>query len=363
MPGPLRAGALLAPLSLTTSLLLGTPAHSPTVPGRAPSAHSTSGVHSARPAPRGRPRAAAPAGFPARFTAPYLETWASPDVLARTRQATGLRYFTLAFVVSDGGCDGAFDGTIPVDDADWLAAVRELRAAGGDVIVSFGGSGGRELALACDTADSLKAAYRRVVDTLGLTRIDLDIEGATLDDQPADDRRNQALAELQRDYAAAGRSLAVDYTLPVNPWGLSPNALDLLTDARRHRLDVDLVNIMTMDYGERLDMGDAAVAAANGLHAQLAALWPERTAAQLWAMQGNTPMIGVNDDADETFSQDDATQLAAFAAGNGLRMLSFWSLGRDRPCPAGGAPRDTCSETAQNPYDYSRIIGGTPAHP
>jgi chitinase len=53
----------------------------------------------------------------------------------------------------------------------------------------------------------LQAQYQRVIDTLNLTRIDLDVEGSTLNDTAANDRRNQALANLQSYYAArAARS-------------------------------------------------------------------------------------------------------------------------------------------------------------
>ncbi|WP_441248347.1 chitinase [Kitasatospora sp. McL0602] len=320
--------ALLAALLLAASLLLGPPSHAVAT----------------------RP------DFPARFAAPYVEVWGPPDMLDAARRETGLRYFTLAFIVGDGGCGGVFDGGTPLDNPGWRSAVRGLREAGGDVIVSFGGGSGPELALACGTVDSLKAAYRRVVDTFDLTRIDLDIEGAALDDQEANDRRNQALAELRREYATAGRALAVDYTLPVNPWGLSPNALALLENARRHELDVDIVNIMTMDYGPDLDMGDAAIRAAAGLHAQLSDIWPEKTPEQLWAMQGNTPMIGVNDAVHEVFSLSDATDLATFAAGKGIRLVSFWSLGRDRPCQVEGSLSAGCSGATQSPYDFARIL-------
>ncbi|GAA1216558.1 hypothetical protein GCM10009665_03030 [Kitasatospora nipponensis] len=390
MPSLLHLSALLMPLSLTAALPFTGPVHPPAVAavtrsaarpvsrpgapvplaGRAALAAParSSRVHSMplpglgpalmpKPAPAPPPAAAAPhSGFPAHFTAPYVETWGSPSALARAREAAGLRYFTLAFVISDGGCTGAFDGTIALRDPEWLAAVGELRAAGGDVAVSFGGSAGRELALACGTVESLKAAYRQVVETFGLTRIDFDIEGAALDDEHSVDRRNQALAELQREYAAAGHELAVQYTLPVNPWGLSANALAVLTNARQHRLDVDVVNLMTMDYGPDLDMGDAAISAANGAHGQLGRLWPDRTSDQLWAMEGNTVMIGVNDAVNEVFTTADAADLAAFAKAKGIRLLAFWSLGRDRPCTLEGTFSDVCSGTAQSRDDFSRTL-------
>ncbi|WP_327065157.1 chitinase [Kitasatospora sp. NBC_01250] len=296
------------------------------------------------------------AAFPAHFTAPYVGLWDPPDSLAAAGAAAGLRYFTLGFVIGDGGCHVVYDGMSAGALPDWLAAVSRLRAAGGDVIVSFGG-GGRELAPDCATVDALKAAYRSVVDTFALTRIDFDVEGDTLDDRQANDRRNEALAELRQEYAAAGHDLAVQYTLPVNPWGLSPDALDLLRSAQAHHLDVDVVNIMTMNYGDELDMGAAATAAAAGLHSQLAQIWPEKSADRLWAMEGNTPMIGLNGGGKEVFSTGDAGRLAAFAAEQGIRLLSFWSLGRDKACAVEGTRSETCSGTAQSPYAFSRILG------
>ncbi|MFF7636460.1 chitinase [Kitasatospora sp. NPDC008050] len=328
-----RRKALSALLALSATLLLGTPARAAT--GEADGAR---------------------AAFPAHFTAPYVGLWDPPGSLAAAGAAAGLRYFTLGFAISDGSCHPALDGMPTEALPDWLAAVSRLRAAGGDVIVSFGG-GGRELALDCATVDSLKAAYRSVVDTFALTRIDLDIEGSTLEDQQANDRRNEALAELRQEYGAAGHDLAVQYTLPVNPWGLSPDSLALLRSAQAHHLDVDVVNIMTMNYGDELDMGAAATAAAAGLHSQLAQIWPEKSAERLWAMEGNTPMIGVNGGGQEVFSTDDASRLAAFAAEQGIRLLSFWSIGRDKACAVEGTRSETCSGTTQSPYAFSRILG------
>ncbi len=296
-----------------------------------------------------------PSGFPDRFTAPYIASWGSPQELARARQDTGLRFFTLAFVVSDGGCTGAFDGRIPIGDPGWLTAVEDLRTAGGDAIVSFGGGDGRDLAQVCESVPSLKSAYRQVVETYALTRIDIDIEGRTLDDQEANDRRNQSLTELQNDYAAAGKGLAVQYTLPVNPWGLSANAQKLLDNAHSHALAVDVVNIMAMHYGPTQDMGATAIRASNGLHSQLARIWPEKTSQQVWAMQGVTPMIGVNG-VDEIFTTDDAARLAGFATENGIKLLSFWSLGRDKPCATEGTSKGACSGTSQAPGDFARLL-------
>jgi chitinase len=295
-------------------------------------------------------------GFPAHYAAPYVETWNSPSAMAAAQSATGLKYFTLAFVISDGSCNATINGNTSISDAGWTSAINSLRASGGDVIASFGGASGTELGQACTSVSTLQAQYKRVIDTLNLTRIDLDIEGAPLDDTAANDRRNQALANLQQQYAASGKTLAVDYTLPVDPTGLLSNSLSLLNNAKSHNLTVNLVNIMTMDYGASMDMGAAAVNAATALHTQLGQIWTSKTSAQLWAMEGNTPMIGVNDSTNEVFSTANATTLENFAAANGIQELSFWALGRDKACATNGTLSDTCSGTSQSAYQFTRTF-------
>ncbi len=244
--------------------------------------------------------------------------------------------------------------------AGWNSAINSLRASGGDVIASFGGASGTELGVACTSVASLQAAYKSVIDQFNLTRIDLDIEGAPLDNTTANDRRNQALANLQAAYAASGKTLSVDYTLPVDPTGLLSDSLSLLNNAKSHNLNVNLVNIMTMDYGSPMDMGQAAISAANALHSQLGAIWTTKTSAQLWAMEGNTPMIGVNDTTSEVFTTGNASTLESFAASNGIQELSFWALGRDNQATSG-----TSQSNLQFTNIFKAITGGgtTPPPP
>jgi chitinase len=299
-------------------------------------------------------------GFPAHFAAPYAEMWNNPSTLMAAANATGNKYYTLAFIVSQGTCNASIDGDTAITDAGWNNAINSLRAAGGDVIASFGGASGTELT-SCSSVSAMQAQYKRVIDQFNLTRIDLDIEGSTLNNTAANDRRNQALAALQQQYAAAGKTLAVDYTLPVNPTGLESNSISLLNNAKSHNLNVNLVNIMTMDYGPAMDMGQAAIQAANALHSQLGQIWNTKSSAQLWAMEGNTPMIGVNDTSAEVFTTQDASELESFAASNGIQMLSFWSLGRDNSGSSG---------TSQSQYQFTNTFkaiqgggGGGPTPP
>ena len=126
---------------------------------------------------------------------------------------------------------------------------------------------------------------------------------------------------------------------------------------------------MTMDYGGSMDMGQAAISAAQGLHTQLGQIWNTKSSAQLWAMEGNTPMIGVNDSSNEVFSTGNAQSLESFAKSNGIQELSFWSLGRDKACATnGGSAQDSCSGTSQSPWQFSSTFnaitgGGTTPPP
>jgi chitinase len=295
-------------------------------------------------------------GFPAQYAAPYVETWNSASAMASAQSATGLKYFTLAFILDGGGCNATFNGNVSISDSSWTSAINSLRASGGDVIASFGGAAGTELGLSCTSVSTLKAQYKKVIDTLNLTRVDFDIEGSALDNTTANDRRNQALAQLQSEYAAAGKKLDVQYTLPVMPTGLLQNSLNLLNNAKSNGLTVNLVNLMTMDYGSAMDMGQAAINAATALHTQLGQIWTTKTSAQLWAMEGNTPMIGVNDTTSEVFSTSNASTLESFAKTNGIQELAFWALGRDKACSTNGTLSSTCSGTSQSAYQFSSIF-------
>jgi hypothetical protein len=119
---------------------------------------------------------------------------------------------------------------------------------------------------------------------------------------------------------------------------------------------------MVFDYFDRVttDMGGAAITASQGLHAQLHTLLPAKTDAQLWAMQGATMMIGVDDyrQRREVTRLRDARRVLDFAKANGMSTLSIWAIQRDNGgCPGGRAAND-CSGIVQNTWDFSHLLGG-----
>jgi chitinase len=271
-------------------------------------------------------QATAAGSYPAHYAAPYLQIDSSDaGDMAADMSVTGLKYYTLAFLIPQSGCTPEWeDNGDPV--GAFSAQINSLKAAGGNVIISFGGESGGELAQTCTSVNSLTAAYANVVSTYGVNRLDFDIEGSTLSDTAANTRRDQALAALQ----AQDPSVEVDYTLAVAPNGLPSQELGVLQDAKAQGVKVNLVNIMTMDFGNGQNALNDALSAAQATSGQLASLYGISTA-QAYAMMGLTPIAGQNDD-NEFFSTANASTLESFAATNGVGELSFWEVdGYDKP--------------------------------
>jgi chitinase len=275
---------------------------------------------------------------------------------------TGVQYYSLAFVLGrPDECVAAWQGGQSVERQTLLLRdLEKLRAQGGDVIVSFGGWAGDELAMVCDDVDSLTAQYQLVIDTYNLTRLDFDIEGNDIDDAESLARRSLAIANLQTAAESDGRALYVSFTLPVLPDGLTQDGLKVLQSALDAGVEIDMVNIMTMNYGSGYPpdaMGPLSIEAAHSLFEQLATLFSDKSESELWAMIGLTPMIGMNDTAPQHFSLDDAQMIVDFAVERGLGQLAMWSIHRDRACPANASGvMNNCSGIVQDDFAFSTLF-------
>ena len=298
--------------------------------------------------------------FPTRYFAPYVDTLLYPTFpLAETSAATGAKYYTLAFITAGSGCEARWGGVIGLNEDFLIADINALRTAGGNVIVSFGGANGIELAQACASVETLKARYQAVIDKYNLTHVDFDIEGGALGDTAANDRRNKAIAALQATAAANNRPLVVSYTLPVLPDGLTFHGTNILQNAVANNVNVSVVNIMAMDYGAIANpntMGQNAIDAANATLAQLAPIFPNQTPAERKAMIGVTPMVGLNDVAPEVFTMADAQMLINYAQTNQIGRLAMWSMTRDRQCAGSAQVSPVCSGIAQTPFAFTNLF-------
>lgn len=315
----------------------------------------------------------APSTWAAHEFSPYVDMTLYPMYdLVTAAKASGTKNFTLAFITADPSGKPSWGGygSYGVDGSTFDTAIRQqitnLRAIGGDVMVSFGGAAGQELAQVITNVTTLKNAYETVINAYNLTHIDFDIEGAASADKVSVDRRSQAIAAVQKDMAAAGKPLEVWFTLPVLPSGLTADGLYSLQSALKYGVQIGGVNVMAMDYGDYAapnpsgQMGTYAIQSGVSLFNQLRTLYGSTpTDAQLWSMVGITPMIGVNDVASEIFDLPAAQQLTSWAASKGIGRLAMWSMNRDQP-PPGGTPLNYASATSssilQKPYDFAKTF-------
>jgi chitinase len=300
---------------------------------------------------------APPPGDDGHMFSPYIDMAMSNAAdLAGISAASGITNFTLAFVLASNqgiGWQGA--GSISDDTlfngTTILEHVQDIQAAGGNITISFGGAAGTEAALAATSAAQLQAQYQSVIDRYHIDSIDFDIEGAAVANQNSLVLRDQAIAGLQ----AANPDLKVSFTLPVLPTGLTADGLHVLQQAMADGVRVDMVNIMTMDYGASVDnngqMGLSAIQASEATQQQLASIGMN-------AKIGITPMIGVNDIVSEVFKLSDAQMLVDYAKNDpDVAMLSMWSVARDNGNSAGAhyASSDS-SGIAQDPYQFASIF-------
>ena len=250
--------------------------------------------------------------LPTRVYAPYFETWTT-DSLTTTAEESGSPYFTLAFLetLSKTSCTLAWNGSRsdPVSNGRYLSDIASLRALGGDVVPSFGGwsadQGGTEIADSCKDVNSIAAAYEDVVTRYDVSRLDMDVEGRSLNRSDGIDRRNKAL-KLVEDWAAGQRRpFQVSYTVPTSASGLESSGVAILQNAIANGTRVDIVNIMAFDYYDHVttDMGTAAINAANG-----------------------------------------------------LSTLSIWAIQRDNGGCPGVTGSNSCSGIAQNTWDFTHVL-------
>ncbi len=291
--------------------------------------------------------------------APYIDmTLYVNPTLTDLAEASGANTLTLSFIQSSGQDKIGWGGQMDLSETDVLPnnvnvkeQIEDLREAGGDVIISFGGASGTPAAAAATDAETLQSMYQMVVDRYTATSLDFDVEGSWVTDTASISLRNEALAGLQAD----NPDLEISFTVAVTPDGLTQDGLNLLVSAEEAGVDIDVVNIMAMDYGPDYqgDMAEYAMSATDALVDQLAD-------AGIDAKVGVTPMIGVNDVAGEVFTLDNAYTLTEYLASNdNVARVGIWSTTRDNGDGAGDTTASAIySGVAQESYEFSKILSG-----
>ena len=285
--------------------------------------------------------------------APYLyQGWGNPPAPSTVMSATGVKWFTMAFINSGGGCTPAWDGVRPLTGGVDAQAIAQIRAAGGDIIASFGGWSGNKLGPNCATPEALASAYQQVINAFNLKAIDVDIENTDeFENEVVQDRILTALRIVKQNNPNVKTIITFGTTTTgPNWWGTR-----LINRAAALGANIDVFTIMPFGFGGHANMYQNTVNAAEGLKNALKAAfgWDDSTAYRHMGISG---MNGLSDQQELT-STTTWRQIRDWAAARHLARFTFWSVNRDRPCPGGGV-RSDCSGIDQPNWEFTRITAG-----
>ncbi|WP_067183537.1 hypothetical protein [Microtetraspora niveoalba] len=237
--------------------------------------------------------------------------------LAGAARSTGAGWYTLGHLAAGpDGCTPRWGGVVEQGGNPAANGLGPLRALGGDAGIAFGGPSGRELAQTCRDPGLLLAAYRRVIGAFDPAVIDFEVRDSA--DEAATARRAAAVGQLQREAAAAGRPLAVTFTLPASESGLSTADAAMLRSARAAGVEILAVNLLVpFRPGGSGDLHRLAVAA-RAARAQFAYALGV-TGREAWRRMGLAPVLTSPRD----LGGGRARRLADFRARNGLAWVSI----------------------------------------
>jgi Glycosyl hydrolases family 18 len=315
--------------------------------------------------------------LPNRLYAPYYESYLAPDTpsITATAKASGAKFMTIAFMQSKGTKSCAVDWNSAASQplSYYNADIARLRKLGGNVIPSFGGYSadtfgahdhGTEIADSCTNVQKIAAVYEQVVQTLRVTRLDMDVESNAETYAAGINRRDEAIAIAQRWAARRGIRLQIQFTLPVEPDGVESAGVSVLRNAIADGVRVSSVNIMVFDYylphEGVMNMSKTAITCANSVHAELAKLYPQLSSRQIWRMEAMTMLPGISDfGKDETTTVHDARVMLAFEQKMHMNLLSIWAIQRDKQGPkgcVGQSDSNTCSGIKQARWAFDHAL-------
>ena len=293
---------------------------------------------------------APPANLGSMVSAPYYyRGWGNPADPTTVMSASGIKWFTMAFMLAaNNSCDPQWDGYRALTGGDDQSTIAKIRAAGGDIMPSFGGASGPWLESTCTSASSLAAAYQKVISAYGLKAMDVDIEGSqTYDNATVQQRTIDALKIIK----ANNPGIVVYVTFPSNQGGPDNS---MISRAAASGLAVDGWSIMTFDWGGAgQNMATLTAQAVDGLKSTIKNSYGY-TDDQAYRHAGISSMNGITDN-NETVTVANFQTIEAYAALHHLARLTFWSNNRDRPCSGGYPNDDTCSGVAQQAWDFTKI--------
>jgi chitinase len=274
------------------------------------------------------------------LAAPYLYQWENVQNPVTVMQQTGIKAFTLAFVLSNGNCNPQWDGERSLTGAD-ITRVNQIRAAGGDAIPSIGGWSGHKLGPTCSNATNLAAAYQKVINAGKFTAIDLDIENTDeYENNTVQDRILGAVKIIKQN----NPGVKVVITIGTETSGPAGKGSRLIQRAKDLGAPVDVWSVMPFDFSSGGDMVAMTKSAVTGLKNQLKSVFGLSDDAA-WRKSGLSSMNGHTDNAGEVVSVANFKSIVSWANSVHLARVSFWATNRD--C-------NNCAGIGQGKYDFTK---------
>jgi len=276
----------------------------------------------------------------------YYNGWGDPPSPTTVMSATGVKWFTMAFILSNGTCNPQWDGARALTGGVDQGTVNAVRGAGGDIVVSFGGFSGNKLESSCTSASALAGAYQQVINAYGLKAIDIDIEADAYASATVQQRTIDALKTIK----ANNPGIVVYVTFGTNQGG--PDS-SMVNRGAASGLTVDGWTIMPFDFGgSGQNMGTLSTQAAEGLKNVVKSAYGY-TDDVAYRHSGISSMNGITDQ-NENVSVANFQTILSYAQQHHLARLTFWSVNRDRPCTGGSA--DSCSGVSQSNWDFTKVF-------
>ncbi|WP_433369885.1 carbohydrate-binding protein [Actinoplanes sp. CA-142083] len=286
-------------------------------------------------------------------SSPYVYPgWGNPPAPSTVMNATGIKAFTMAFVLASNGCNPAWDGESGLTGGVHASYIQQIKAAGGDIVPSVGGYSGNKLGPNCSTTAALAGAYQKIIDAFGLKAIDIDIENTDeFENTAVQDRVLGALKIIKQN----NPSVKTILTFGTATTGPTYYGTRLVQQAKALGANIDIFTQMPFDFGGGNDMYGNTVNASEALKNLLKTTFGY-TDAQAYSHMGISGMNGLSDQQELT-STDTWTRIRDYAKSKGLSRFTFWAVNRDRGC-AGGGVVSNCSGIAQADWAFTKISAG-----
>ncbi|MFI7534193.1 fibronectin type III domain-containing protein [Streptosporangium sp. NPDC049376] len=276
--------------------------------------------------------------------APYLYMgWGNPPNPGTVMDATGVKAFTMAFILAQNGCNPAWDGQRPLTGGSDQNAINTIKSKGGSVEISFGGWSGNKLGPNCSTPEAFAGAVQKVIDALGPAVVDFDIENTDeFENYTVQDRILNGLKIVRQ----KNPNVKIVVTIPTFKTALSAAGVRLVNQAKALGAPIDNYTIMPFNFSGT-EMYQDTVNASEGLKSSLKSAfgWSDSEA---YAHMGISGMNGKSDN-NETTTPAQWTKIRDWAISKGLTRFSFWAVNRDR-VNGGGVP--------QAEWEFTKITAG-----